>query len=219
MHPDFHQQLQAALTAAAKPERAAGMRAYMRDQFRYLGVATPDRRAALKPLLQSLKGCGADALLRTAAELWEWEEREYQYAALDLLAMHWKELRAEHIPALLALVRKKSWWDTVDALAGIIGDVLRHGHDEMDVALAHEDFWMRRIALLHQLGWRGNTDSARLFKYCVALAHEKEFFIQKAIGWALRDYARHAPEEVRAFTQQYKGVLSALSFREANKHL
>ena len=219
MHPDFHQQLQAALTAAAKPERAAGMRAYMRDQFRYLGVATPDRRAALKPLLQSLKGCGADALLRTAAELWEWEEREYQYAALDLLAMHWKELRAEHIPALLALVRKKSWWDTVDALAGIIGDVLRHGHDEMDVALAHEDFWMRRIALLHQLGWRGNTDSARLFKYCVALAHEKEFFIQKAIGWALRDYARHAPEEVRAFTQQHKDVLSSLSFREANKHL
>ena len=74
--------------------------------------------------------------------------------ALDLLAMHWKALNTEDIPALLELVQEKSWWDTVDALAGIIGDVLRHRHDYMDDALRHHNFWMRRIALLHQLGWR-----------------------------------------------------------------
>jgi 3-methyladenine DNA glycosylase AlkD len=219
MTTDFHKQLQADLKALARPERAAGMRAYMREQFHYLGIATPERRSALKPLLRALKGSGPAELLKVARELWELPEREYQYVAIDLLSMHWQELDIEYIPALLDFVRQKSWWDTVDALASIIGDVLRHRHDYMDEALAHADFWMRRIALLHQLGWRGNTDAERLYTYCLSLAHEKEFFIQKAIGWALRDYARHAPDEVRAFTQQHKSQLAALSFREANKHL
>ncbi|CAN7316466.1 DNA alkylation repair protein [Pseudoduganella sp. LjRoot289] len=219
MSPDFQQQLQAALAAAAKPERAAGMRAYMRDQFEFIGVPTPDRRAALKPLLRQLQGHGAPLLLQIADELWELAQREYQYAALDLLAMHKQALDAEHIPALLSLAQRKSWWDTVDALAGIISDVLRHRHNYMNDASAHDNFWIRRIALLHQLGWRDKTDTERLFGYCLTLAHEKEFFIQKAIGWALRDYARHAPEEVRAFTLRHQSLLAPLSFREANKHL
>jgi 3-methyladenine DNA glycosylase AlkD len=89
----------------------------------------------------------------------------------------------------------------------------------MDQAIADDDFWVRRIALLHQLGWRENTDAARLFSYCVAQAHEKEFFIQKAIGWALRDYARDAPDAVREFTARHRNILAPLSYREANKHL
>jgi 3-methyladenine DNA glycosylase AlkD len=133
--------------------------------------------------------------------------------------MHWKEFDAAHIPQLMQLVQDKSWWDTVDALASIIGKVLRHGHDHMDSALQHENIWVRRIALLHQLGWRGKVDEQRLFKYCLTLSHEKEFFIQKAIGWALRDYARHNPQAIRDFTSKEKGRLSALSYREANKHL
>ncbi|WP_228892489.1 DNA alkylation repair protein [Pseudoduganella aquatica] len=219
MKTDLLQQLQGELQALANPERASGMRAYMRDQFDYLGIPTPTRRAAIKPLLKPLKGSGADQLIGLADELWERPEREYQYAALDLLNMHSKELGFADIPALLALVQRKSWWDTVDALATIIGDVLQGQHDYMDEALAHDNFWMRRIALLHQLGWRGKTDHVRLYSYCIALAQEKEFFIQKAIGWALRDYARHAPDDVRQFTQQNKSILSALSYREANKHL
>jgi 3-methyladenine DNA glycosylase AlkD len=79
--------------------------------------------------------------------------------------------------------------------------------------------WVRRIALLHQLGWRDKTDRDRLFSYTLMRAHEKEFFIQKAIGWALRDYARHAPQAVREFISAEKGSLSPLSYREANKHL
>ena len=89
----------------------------------------------------------------------------------------------------------------------------------MDEAIADPDFWIRRIALLHQLGWREHTDAARLFSYCTALAHEKEFFIQKAIGWALRDYARHAPDAILEFTARNRALLSPLSYREANKHL
>ena len=93
--------------------------------------------------------------------------------------------------------------DTVDALAAIVSDVLRSNHDHKDAALKHENIWVRRI-ILHQLGWRNKTGVWRLFNYALAQSREKEFFIQKAIGWALRDYARHEPEAVRAFTQKEK---------------
>jgi 3-methyladenine DNA glycosylase AlkD len=216
MKSDFLTDIAIALASEADTNRAPAMRAYMRDQFAFMGVGTPERRGACRALLKGLKG---EPLLEYAHALWELPQREYQYVALDLLAMHWKELNTEDIPALLELVQDKSWWDTVDALAGIIGDVLRHRHNYMDDCLSHNNFWMRRIALLHQLGWRNKTDEQRLFNYCLALAHEKEFFIQKAIGWALRDYARHAPDAVRLFTRKEKERLAPLSFREANKHL
>lgn len=217
--PGFLPDLTAALASVVDPARAPAMRAYMREQFDFLGVGTPERRAAGKPLLRALKGIGAEPLLEHAHLLWKLPEREYQYVALDMLAMHWKEFNSTHIPALMELVQDKSWWDTVDALAGIIGDILRHQHDHMDKALIDKNMWVRRIALLHQLGWRDKTDQERLFNYCLTLAHEKEFFIQKAIGWALRDYARHAPEAIKTFTQKEKERLAPLSFREANKHL
>jgi len=208
-----------ALAPLADPERAPAMRAYMRDQFPFLGIPTPARREALKPLLSSLKGASAGELLALAGELWLLPEREYQYAAIDLLAAQWKQLAAADLPALHALVQRKSWWDSVDGLAGVIGDVLRFEHHGMDEALRHDDFWMRRIALLHQLGWRARTDEARLFEYSLSLGDENEFFIQKAIGWALRDYARHAPDNVAQFINENKARLSKLSVREAGKHL
>ncbi|GJI93408.1 DNA alkylation repair protein [Duganella caerulea] len=219
MNPQFHADLDTLLASAATPARAPAMRAYMRDQFDFLGVGTPQRRMAAKPLLKRLKGSGAENLLLCARELWERPQREYQYVAIDLVAMHSKELNLAHIPELLRFAQNKSWWDTVDALASVISDILHYRHDGMDEALSHDNMWVRRIALLHQLGWRDKVDTDRLFNYSLALAHEKEFFIQKAIGWALRDYAHHDPEAVRAFTQKEKHRLSALSYREANKHL
>ena len=219
MSDSFHTELAAALNGVAETDRRAGMRAYMRDQFEFLGVPTPARRAAVKPILKPLKGIGAAALLRRANELWELPEREYQYVAIDLLAIHWKELETRHVADLIQLVQKKSWWDSVDGLASLIGDVLRGKHEGMDECARHPNMWVRRIALLHQLGWRERVDQPRLFAYCLMLAPEKEFFIQKAIGWALRDYAHHNPDAVRAFLQAESYRLPALSYREANKHL
>lgn len=208
-----------ALAPLADAERAPAMRAYMRDQFSFLGIATPLRREAIKPAIRAFKGASPAELTGVAGELWQLPEREYQYAALDLMAAHWKQFAAGDLPALLAFVLRKSWWDSVDGMAGIIGDVLRFEHHEMDLALKHDNFWMRRIALLHQLGWRGKTDEMRLFRYSLALGNENEFFIQKAIGWALRDYARHAPHNVAHFINENKTGLSRLSLREASKHL
>ncbi len=208
-----------ALAPLANPARAPAMCAYMRDQFPFLGIATPARREALKPAIGAFKGAPSAELLSVATGLWQLPEREYQYAALDLMAAHWKQFGSADLPALLDFVLRKPWWDSVDGMAGIIGDVLRFEHHEMDSALKHDSSWMRRIALLHQLGWRGRTDQMRLFRYSLALGHENEFFIQKAIGWALRDYARHAPHNVAQFINENKSGLSKLSIREATKHI
>ncbi|UTY59377.1 DNA alkylation repair protein [Massilia sp. erpn] len=219
MHTVTLESLHLILQAAALRDKASEMRAYMRNQFDFLGLPTPLRRATAKPWLKAQKGLGAAALLQLADTLWELPQREYQYLAIDLLAMYWKELTPQELPALLALARRQSWWDTVDGLASLIGQVLRGSHEGMDQALAHEDFWLRRIALLHQLGWRDAVDEARLFRYCLNQAHEQEFFIRKAIGWALRDYAHHRPQAVRAFLDASGAQLSPLSYREAARHL
>ncbi|MFC0170381.1 DNA alkylation repair protein [Pseudoduganella danionis] len=211
--------LRTTLLAAAEAEQAPAMRAYMRDQFAFLGVRTPQRRSACKPILAMLKGQPAATLLELARALWQQPEREFQYVAIDLLALHWKQLDSSHLPALLQLVQQRSWWDSVDGLAGVIGDVLRYQHEGMDDAITHENFWVRRIALLHQLGWRDRADCERLFRYALQCAHEQEFFIQKAIGWALRDYARHDADAVRRFSAEHRQTLAPLSYREARKHL
>ncbi|SIR06549.1 DNA-7-methylguanine glycosylase [Janthinobacterium sp. TND4EL3] len=221
----LHAELKAALEAVAEPGRAAPMQAYMRGQFVFLGVAAPQRRLAAKALLAGLQGVGAEVLLEHAQLLWQQPEREYQHVALDMLAMHRRQLLPEHIPALLDLARQRAWWDSIDGMADVVGDVLQaqlrrggDGHAHMEGALRHADFWLRRIAMLHQLGWRGDTDARWLFDAALALAHEDEFFIRKAIGWALRDYAHHAPAAVTAFANAHRQRLSALSYREALKH-
>lgn len=223
----FANQARAVLMQVRNPQHAQAMRAYMKDHFPFLGIAAPLRRAICRPLLQELGRPDAATCLALANELWAQDEREFHYLALDLLARHVRRLSHAEIPALLHLVQQKSWWDSVDGLAGIIGDILlrekKQGlpdvHALMDEALASDDFWLRRIALLHQLGWRDALDWPRLSGYCLQLAAEKEFFIRKAIGWALRDYARHAPATVSAFLQQHQDKLSSLSCREAAKHL
>ncbi len=208
------------LIAIAEPGRAEPMRAYMRNQFAFIGIPTPLRRKALRPLFRQLKGCGDSVqLIALAKQLWALPEREYQYAALDLLASRHKDLDIQDIPALLSLAQDKSWWDSVDGLASIISDILAGRHDAMDAALISPNMWLRRIAMLHQLGWRDNTDTARLFAYARTLAPEQEFFIQKAIGWALRDYAHHDPQAVRDFLRAEKDILAPLTYREANKHI
>jgi 3-methyladenine DNA glycosylase AlkD len=161
----------------------------------------------------------ASDAIATAQRLWALPEREFQYAALDLLARAAPALTADALQAVETLIVTKSWWDTVDALAsGVVGRiVLAHPATAatMDRWLDHESMWLRRSAILHQLKWKERTDQERLFRYCLARADENEFFIRKAIGWALRQYSWTNPEAVRAFVAAHDGELSGLSKREA----
>jgi 3-methyladenine DNA glycosylase AlkD len=215
---DFPRQVQQQLQTLADPGRASGMAAYMKGKFTFLGIQTPLRREASLPLIRAFAGNPIEA----AEALWGLPEREYQYVAIDLLRRHSKRLNSEHLPALEALVQHKSWWDSVDGLAVTIGGiVLRQPElaDRMDRLIASPNLWLRRVALLHQLEWKDHTDEARLFDSCRQCAGEKEFFIRKAIGWALRQYARTHPAAVRNFLARHREELSGLSFREASKHL
>ena len=211
-----------ALTPLADPQRAAGMKAYMRGQFDYLGIPTPARRAAAAPLIRGFAMAPAAELRAAAFALWAMHEREYQYVAVDLLARHAHALALADVEWLLELTATKSWWDTVDGLAKVVGSAVRAGgaagKRRMDRAVQARHLWVRRIAVLHQLGWREATDTGRLFAYARLLAHEQEFFIRKAIGWALRDYAWHDWRAVEAFLKTEGAALAPLSVREAKKH-
>lgn len=226
----FANAVRSALAPLADAERAAGMRAYMRDQFPFLGVSTPLRRQATQTLVRDLSKVSSKVsgpeLLAHAQALWALPEREYTYVGIDALARQVKHLGLDQIEGLLALAQQRSWWDSVDGLASVVGDVVRVARRTdpdaqrcMDTALEHPSLWVRRIAMIHQLGWRTETDTRRLYRFARQLAPERDFFIRKAIGWALRDHARHDPEGVRRFLDQESTRLSALSVREAAKHL
>ena len=148
--------------------------------------------------------------------------REYQYVACDLLERHAKALPASALPRVLKVVTAKSWWDTVDALAKVVGTLARNDPklvSRVERLTTHENMWLRRIAILHQLGYGAGTDVERLTRICLANAADPEFFIRKAIGWALRDLAWSMPGLVVEIVHANRTVLSPLSRREALKNI
>jgi 3-methyladenine DNA glycosylase AlkD len=219
----FQREVRAALRPLKDAKRAAGAKAYMRGKFEYLGIGTPQRRAAVAGLIRGFKPATAEELRAAALGLWEMREREYQYVAADLLIKYQAALTFDDLHWLLDLAQKKSWWDTVDCIVKVVGKIVRRsgakGVRAMDRAVKHGNLWVRRIAMLHQLGWRDECDTERLFRYAELLAAEKEFFIRKAIGWALRDYAWHDWQVVERFLSRSEGKFSGLTVREAGKNL
>lgn len=214
-----------ALMPLGDKTKAEGMKAYLLNQFEFLGLAAPVRRAAVKEI-GKVKWHSSAELLAAAELLWQKSEREYRYTAVDLLRQHSALLTVDELPALQALLLRDAWWETVDGLSAVIADVMHAALPQqpnaavaMDVWLKHTSHWVRRSAMLHQLGWRLDTDITRLFGYATQLADEKEFFIRKAIGWALRDYARWNPQAVTDFLVEHRASLSGLTVREAAKHL
>ena len=221
----FVHALEHALIPLADEAKAQGMKAYLLNQFEFLGLAAPVRRAAVKAIGKVKWQSTAD-LLAAAELLWQKPEREYRYTAVDLLRQQSAQLNVKDLPALQALLLQDAWWETVDSLSAVIAEVMHAAVQQkpnaavtMDAWLKHPSHWVRRSAMLHQLGWRLDTDTTRLFGYAQQLADEKEFFIRKAIGWALRDYARWNPQAVTEFLLQNRTRLSGLTVREAAKHL
>ncbi len=211
------------LTAAADPARAAAMTAYLRDQFTFAGVPAPALRALTREVLAGLPPPDEADLRAVVTGAWQRPHREYQYFACAYLRKH----LAVPSPAFLAdartLITTKPWWDTVDALATrVVGRLVRRHPvllGEMDAWSGAGDIWLIRTAILFQLHYGDETDTERLFGYCTRQAGHPDFFIRKAIGWALRQHARTDPEAVRGFLTDHRTRLSPLSLREAAKHL
>lgn len=210
--------------AAADPGRAAAMAAYMRGQFPFLGIQSPAQRVLAREVLADLPRPTQDDLRAVALRCWELPEREYQYFACTWLRRHARLCSASFLDGTARhLLVTRSWWDTVDALAAhLVGPlVARHPAlvSTMDAWAKDDDVWLARTALLHQLRYQHATDADRLFDYCTALAAHRDFFIRKAIGWALREYAKTDPTAVRSYVRAHRSQLSPLSVREALKNL
>jgi 3-methyladenine DNA glycosylase AlkD len=206
--------------AAVDAERAGPMRSYMRDQFEFLGITSVPRRQLTRQVLAGLPKPAEADLAAVARKCWALDEREYQYFACDVLVKHARSLTPSFLPVAAELVTTKSWWDTVDALAANVVGAIVAAHpttvSTMDEWAADDNLWLARTALLHQLRYRERTDVDRLFRYCEAQAGHRDFFIRKAIGWALREYAKTDPVAVRLFVDSHPD-LSPLSRREALK--
>ncbi|MBI2392967.1 MAG: DNA alkylation repair protein [Deltaproteobacteria bacterium] len=212
--------LTAAYEAHADPKNAAPMRAYMRERFSFLGIERDRLDALDREVLAGLDAPTERDLAAIARACWKKEPREFQYFALKYLRK-WtpKVASAGFLDVLGELIANKSWWDTVDELAQHPVGALVAKHPElratMDAWARSDDLWLARAAILHQNRYRERTDPRRLFAYCRSRAAEKDFFMRKAIGWALRAYAATDPRAVARFVADHDAALSPLSKREA----
>ena len=204
------------------PDQAISMKRYMRDQFEFLGIKRPQAQALFKQLKAEQGLPGVDQLDAVVRALWDWPERECQYLALTLLDKSQKRLTSDFLPLLEFLITTKSWWDTVDSIASRnVGKLLRKYPEIRDRTLTpwrqSDNIWLRRTAILFQLGYKAETDIELLFEIVMENRESSEFFIQKAIGWALREYSKTDPDVVTTFVSTAK--LTSLSEREALKWL
>ena len=209
------------IQSATDPQNALSMKQYMRNQFEFLGVKTPARKALIKEFIKNEK----------AARIIDWQFvndcydsqfRELHYVALDYLQAMAKWLTYDDISNLYHLAKHHQWWDTIDRLDRLIGKIglMDHRVDHLLLVWSkNEDIWLRRLAIDHQIGRKDKTNTEMLAAIILNNLGSDEFFINKAIGWSLREYAKTNPQWVRQFLADYQHQLSALSYREASKHL
>ncbi len=221
MHP-YVRPIKTLFSAYAHPAQAAPMKRYMRDQFEYLGIQGAELSALVKEHIQ-LHGlpplAELDPILR---DLWGLPQREYQYCATMLLGKLETQLPASFITTLEYLLVTKSWWDSVDTITtGAVGTHFKRYPAVRRKYVARwrksDNFWLRRAAILFQLHYKSETDFGLLTDIICENLGSKEFFINKAIGWALRQYSRVDAEAVRRFVAATP--LHPLSAREALKWL
>lgn len=215
-----------------RTEDAQAMSAYLRNQFSFLGLKSVARRNITKSYFKEAKQearalykGNPDALIidwEFVQDCWQQDEREFQYVATDYLNEMQQYLKKDDIDNLKKLITTKSWWDSVDALVKRVG-YLQTQNPELKETLIQwsvsDNMWLRRTAIIHQLSMKEATDTQLLTQTITNNFGSNEFFINKAIGWALRDYARINEEWVEDFLRQYQAELAPLSLREASKHI
>lgn len=216
--------VQSQFQTASNPIASKAMAAYMKNHFPYLGISSPHRSSLLKPLLEKGICPSHSELPLICKQLWSLPEREYTYAALSLLSKMQRQLTPNDIDWICALITERSWWDSVDTLAGgILSAVVVKNPDclwdQFAKHIESDNFWLNRTAIIVQLRCKHQTDTRFLETAILPHLANKEFFLRKAIGWSLRQYARTNPQWVIDFVNQHSSQLSGLSKREALKHL
>ncbi|WP_369716694.1 DNA alkylation repair protein [Leptotrichia alba] len=202
-------------------EQAQKMSKYMLNKFEYIGIKTPERREIFKNFFKEYKN-EEKIDWEFVNKCWENRYREFQYVAADYLKNMKDKLTIDDILKLKQLILKKSWWDTIDNLDMTIGALALKDSNVNEILLEwslDENIWLRRIAIDHQLLRKEKTNTELLEKILKNNLGQAEFFINKAIGWALRDYSKISPEWVKNFIEKNKENMVKLSIKEASKYL
>lgn len=203
-------------------ENAGPMSKYMKNHFRFLGIKKPTRAELERQFFKETGILKEPFNHEFIWELWDKEEREYQYTALIYIERSHKKLTKTDMELMEPLIRAKSWWDTVDVISpkpvGTIAQKFPEVINETIDGWATNDYlWLRRAAILFQLKYKEKTNVPLLYEYIRESADSREFFIQKAIGWALREFSKTNPASVKEFIAETK--LAPLSVREGSKYL
>ena len=203
---------------------AIQMQRYMKTTMPFYGVKSPILNIIVNDVKNLHLISNQEEYNSIIMDIWNLSHREEKYISIKL-ARKWKQyITLEALIVYEKMIREGQWWDFIDPISqGLIGILLMNNRFEMNIILdkwiEDENFWIRRSAILAHLKHKENTDYKKLFEYCLKCAHEKEFFIQKAIGWVLREYSKTKPEIVYAFIQDNEQILSNLSKREGMKYI
>jgi len=213
-------EVQGRLPALGDKKVAFGAQAYMKDIAPFLGVKTPERRKLFKEIYRELPMPTSKELGETARGLWKLREREYHYAACDLIDFFIESADKNFLKDYVEyLITQKSWWDTVDTLGSVAISPLTIKYPSVALMRSwnkSSNMWLNRAAIQHQRGRKTNTDIPLLLEFLDTHAGESEFFISKAIGWALRDLSRVNNSEVKKFLKAHP-ELNRVAVREAQK--
>ncbi|MCP4125342.1 MAG: DNA alkylation repair protein [Bacteroidetes bacterium] len=207
---------------AADTTIAAGQKAYMRHQFEFYGIKSPVRREILRPYLTKTELPPVDVLEPLSKALWDKPQREWQYFCMELLSKFKKHPDAHNIKLYEFLITHRSWWDTIDFIAPHLVGAAFKGKPEVQKVYTEKwldsgNIWFQRSAILFQLKYKEALDTALLEYIINRLLGSKEFFINKAIGWILREISKTNPDYVRSYVN--RTALSNLSRREALKRI
>ena len=212
------------LSSRADPEKAVGMAAYLKTDMPFYGVQKKGRVEVFREIQKQLSIDDVGAYRSAIESLWEQPHREEKYLAIAIAKRYDEFLTFDNIDLYRRLIVAGAWWDFVDEVAiNCVGIVFLRERERTNATIEawidDEVMWLRRTSLIAPIKHKAATDHEMLFDHCLRRAAEKEFFIRKAIGWTLREYAKTEPDRVRDFLLQHRTVWSGLSFREASKHL
>ena len=222
----FARRLRAEMAAAADPARAAGMQAYMKSTMPYYGLSSPQVDVICKKAFAEHPFASCHEWSDAILELWRSaRRREERYAAIRLISVkrHHECWTPELMPMLEEMIVDGAWWDYVDALAHVVGELLRSHPNEIKPLMRawsrDENLWKRRVSIICQNSFKRDTDLELLYANIEPNLADRDFFIRKAIGWALRAYAWTNSKEVARYVREHEGRLSGLSRREALKNI
>ena len=216
--------VQSQFKTLADPVNAVPMAAYMKTEMPFYGIPKPLRIPIYKTLKKEYAPSSQEEYEACVLALWRLPHREEKYAAIEYATFFDKYVTYKSLALYERLVREGQWWDFVDPIAiALVGIALKKDRakvePKMNKWIHDDDMWIRRTAILSQNRHKAETNEQMLFDYCLERAHEKEFFIRKAIGWALREYSYAAPKAVRKYLDKNQNTLSPLSLKEGAKQL